>query len=251
MPWKKQRLPVFTAVLALALFLSGCALKGKTMPTPGPQTPAPSQTPSASPVLTPTLTPAPVTPSPSPSPLIEPADDALVRVTDYIDGIFVELKYATDDNFTGQVIYDFTDAQLRYGTVKKLAQVQEELAAQGMSLKIWDAFRPVSAQFKLWEICPNPAFVANPNTGHSSHSRGNTVDITLVTSEGADVEMPTGFDDFSPAADRDYADVSQTAAEHAELLQSAMEAHGFLGYFSEWWHYSDCDVYPVYEQAIP
>ena len=119
-----------------------------------------------------------------------------MRVQDYVPGLFVELRYASAENFTGNVIYSFSDAYLRYGTVEKLAAVQRTVSAEGYSLKVWDAFRPVAAQFKLWEICPDATYVANPNTGYSSHSRGDTVDITLVYQDGAEVEMPTGFDDF-------------------------------------------------------
>lgn len=80
----------------------------------------------------------------------------MVRILDYIPTVYIELKYATTDNFTGKIIYDFTDASLRYGTIKKLKAVQEELPEKGYSLKIWDAYRPVNAQFALWDVCPNP-----------------------------------------------------------------------------------------------
>lgn len=179
------------------------------------------------------------------SPSTEPADDEIVRVLDYIPSIFVELKYATEDNFTGQVVYDFVDAQLRYGTVKKLAEVQTELLAQGYSLKIWDAYRPVDAQFKLWEICPDPVYVANPNTGYSSHSRGNTVDVTLVLTDGTEIKMPTGFDDFSTLADRNYSDIPADATENVLILENMMKDCGFNCYSGEWWHYSDSNTYPV------
>ena len=183
------------------------------------------------------------TPTPEPTP--EPRDDELVTVMDYIPTVFVELRYATTDNFTGQVIYDFTEAKLRYGTVKKLARVQESLLKQGYSLKIWDAFRPVSAQYRLWEVCPNGTYVANPNTGYSSHSRGNTIDLTLVRSDGTEIPMPSGFDEFSALADRDYSDVSHSASENARLLEAAMQAGGFVAYSAEWWHYRDSTVYDV------
>ena len=169
----------------------------------------------------------------------------LVRIRDHIPTVFVDLKYATKDNFTGMVIYDFTDPYLRYGTVKKLAKVQEELLDLGYSLKIWDAYRPPAAQFKLWNACPNPVYVANPNTGFSSHSRGNTVDVTLVMADGSEIEMPTGFDNFSALADRDYSDVSSAAAKNAKLLENLMKKHGFNCYFGEWWHYSDSVTYSV------
>ena len=107
----------------------------------------------------------------------EPEDDEYVLVNKYIPDIYVELMYATDNNFTGVRIYDFTDAYLRYGTVKKLANVQKELKEQGYSLKIWDAYRPFEAQQKLWEVYPDPNYVANPANGMKKHNLGGTVDI--------------------------------------------------------------------------
>lgn len=180
-----------------------------------------------------------------------PAPEDFVRVADWIPDIYTDLRYAADNNFTGQAIYDFSDAYLRYGTVQKLAAVQETVAESGCSLLIWDAFRPASAQFRLWEICPDPAYVAIPEKGFSSHSRGNTVDVTLVTTDGQPVDMPTDFDDFTALADRDYSDVGDTAAANARLLESAMTAAGFRPYSAEWWHYSDTQSYPVDEQFIP
>jgi D-alanyl-D-alanine dipeptidase len=173
------------------------------------------------------------------------SDGDLLKVLDYIPSIYIELKYATDGNFTGSVIYDFTDAYLRYCTVKKLAQVQEEMLEQGYSLKIWDAYRPVSAQFILWDIYLDPVYVANPNTGYSSHSRGNTVDVTLVMADGSEIEMPTGFDDFASLADRDYSDVPEPAKSNVLILENTMSSNGFNCYSGEWWHYSDSTSYSV------
>ena len=181
----------------------------------------------------------------------EPDDADFVNVQDYIPDILVDLRYATADNFTGQPIYDFSTAWLRYGTVKKLVSVQESLKENGMGLKIWDAFRPTSAQFRLWEICPDPVYVADPNNGFSSHSRGNTLDITLVYSDGSEVKMPTGFDDFTNLADRDYQDCDEVSADNAQYLEQIMQEHGFEGYFGEWWHYSDATSYEVEDEFIP
>ena len=115
----------------------------------------------------------------------EPEDDEYVLVKKYIPDIYVELRYATENNFTGVKIYDFTEAYLRYGTVKKLAQVQKELKQQGYSLKIWDAYRPFEAQQKLWEVYPDPNYVANPANGMRRHNLGGTVDITMVAADGS------------------------------------------------------------------
>lgn len=174
----------------------------------------------------------------------EPEDDEYVLVNKYIPDIYVELMYATDNNFTGVRIYDFTDAYLRYGTVKKLANVQKELKEQWYSLKIWDAYRPFEAQQKLWEVYPDPNYVANPANGMKKHNLGGTVDITMVAADGSVISMPTEFDDFSLKADRDYSDIEdEEAVKNVMILQNAMENNGFTGYQGEWWDYSDTVEY--------
>ena len=79
----------------------------------------------------------------------------------------------------------------------------------------------------------------------SSHSRGNTIDLTLVDANGEELDMPTAFDDFSPKADRDYSDCTPEETNNAQLLEILMEKHGFTGYRGEWWHYSDTVSYDV------
>lgn len=174
----------------------------------------------------------------------EPENDEYVLVKKYIPDIYVELRYATENNFTGVKIYDFTDAYLRYGTVKKLANVQKELKEQGYSLKIWDAYRPFEAQQKLWEVYPDPNYVANPANGMKKHNLGGTVDITMVAADGSVISMPTEFDDFSLKADRNYSDIEdEEAVKIVMILQNAMENNGFTGYQGEWWDYSDTVEY--------
>lgn len=184
--------------------------------------------------------------------LPEPEDSELVRIIDYLPLARQQLAYASQDNFTGIPIYGFTDAYLRYGTIKKLALVCEDLEPLGIGLLIWDGFRPVSAQAALWDVCPDPRYVSHPETGARVHCRGNAVDLTLVDLEtGMQLEMPTDFDDFSPFADRDYSDCTPAAAENAQLLEILMEKHGFKPYSAEWWHYTDTKDYPVEEQFDP
>ena len=226
--------------LLMFLLLCGCARK-QTEPSAIPETVVPEE---AATVFLPEET----------DPAVEypdPKDMVFVAVADYIPDILIDLKYAGTDNFTGQVVYDFSTAYLRYGTVRKLAAVQEDLRQLGLGLKIWDGFRPVSAQYKLWEICPDTRYVANPQLGFSSHSRGNTVDVTMVDEDGREVEMPTAFDDFSKKADREYSDCTQEAADNALILEALMEKHGFSGYKNEWWHFTDTVAYPVEETFLP
>lgn len=237
-----------TGCLLLCLMLAGCGFRREEPPEPRPEQAEEPEAPAEQAVPAP---PVEAAPEPAEEPVPEPEPAEFVRVADYLPDILVDLRYATADNFTGQVIYDFTDAYLRYGTVEKLAVVQETVAEQGYGLKIWDAFRPTAAQFALWEICPDGRYVANPNKGFSSHSRGNTVDLTLVTLEGEEVVMPTGFDDFTALADRDYSDAAPEAAENALLLETAMTEAGFRPYSGEWWHFSDTDSYEVEETFTP
>lgn len=180
------------------------------------------------------------------APIVIPSDGDFVNVADYIENMRVDLKYATENNFTKKIIYLFGDAYLRYGTVKKLAIAADLLEKEGYGLIIWDAYRPTAAQFRLWEICPDPTYVADPNKKFSSHSRGNTVDISLYRlSDGEEVEMPTGFDDFTKKADRDYSDVEKELADRAIMLEDIMRSCGFKPYSGEWWHFSDNDSYDV------
>ena len=222
------------AVLLLCLLLCGCG-GGQSMQMLVKESPPPAvETSTPSPNALPT---PPVLP-------IRPENSELILVRAELPGIRVDLRYAGENNFTGQVIYDFSEAWLRYGTVQKLLAAQENLNAQGYGLLIWDAYRPQSAQYVLWSVVPDPVYVANPYAGYSGHSNGGTVDITLVALDGSPVEMPSGFDEFSPLADRDYRDVSPEAAEHARILERAMVDAGFVPYAGEWWHYADSDAYP-------
>ena len=172
--------------------------------------------------------------------------DLLVPVADYISGIKENLIYATKNNFTGKVLYDFDEAYLRYGTIVKLKKVNAELNKQGIGIMIWDAFRPLYAQAMLWQALPNSKYVSNPITGTCSHSRGGTVDLTLIDlATGELLEMPSGFDEFSALGDRDYSDCSAEAAKNAQLLETVMVKYGFVPYSGEWWHYSDSDSYEL------
>ena len=228
-------------ILLLLLLLTGCTRESNVPETTLPGETMPTETLPAETYLT----------EPEILEYPDPQDMVFVAAADYVPGIRVDLKYAGEDNFTGQVIYEFSTAYLRYGTAEKLAAVQEDLKELGLGLMIWDAFRPVTAQHRLWEVCPDSRYVANPNSGFSAHSRGNTVDVTLVDLEGNEMIMPTAFDDFSGKADRDYSDCSREAADNAMILQVLMEKHGFTGYKAEWWHFTDTETYPVEEMFQP
>lgn len=168
------------------------------------------------------------------------AQQEFVNVKKLIPGIYIDMRYATSRNFTGKVIYGTSACFLREKVARRLARVQKRLLAQSYSLKIWDAYRPKSAQVVLWKATPRKLrrYVANPKKG-SKHSRGAAVDVTLVDSLGNDCEMPTKFDDFSIRARSSYPNHTRQAIKHRTILHNAMKAEGFLSVSGEWWHFND------------
>lgn len=249
------------ALMLAVLMLGGCrenvppttapteSTAGTTLPTTQPTEPTETTEPTeiTEPVTQPTEPARPQKTHPTLSQMgVAPEDTDFVKIRDYIPEVQVHLYYATTENFTGQRIYPFADAYLRYGTVRKLMQVQQALAEHGMGLKIWDGYRPMSAQERLWEICPDPVYVSDPATGSCTHCRGSAVDVTLVElATGEELKMPSGFDEFSAQGDRDYSDCDPEAAANAALLEEIMVQCGFRPYSGEWWHYTDTDDYPI------
>lgn len=147
-----------------------------------------------------------------------------------------DIRYATDNNFTGRQIYTTPGVFLVKPAAKALLDVVDELNNRGMSIRIFDAYRPLSAQRKLWEINPDPTFVADPAKG-SRHNRGAAIDLTLTDLKGEPLTMPTDYDEFTKAASHDYQDLPDSVLKNREILRSVMEKHGFEALISEWWHY--------------
>ncbi|MCI0493942.1 D-alanyl-D-alanine dipeptidase [candidate division KSB1 bacterium] len=175
----------------------------------------------------------------------------LVDVTTLDSTIVVDLRYATKDNFMEDTLYSANICLLRRNIAEQLVKVHQRLRNMNLGLKIWDAYRPLSVQKKMWEKIPDPRYVADPARG-SNHNRGAAVDVTLVDSKGNELEMPTEFDDFSQRARSDYPDASERAKKNRTILQQAMTAHGFLTISSEWWHfnYIGCHDYSILDVPL-
>ena len=168
------------------------------------------------------------------------AADSFVDVRSVDPTILVELRYAERNNLLGQPLYPHGMRALsRREVASALARAQAFLRRYQYGLKIWDAYRPVAVQAKLWEASHNSDYVADPGTGAGSlHSWGIAIDATLVDSRYRDVQMPTDFDDFTPAAMWRYTGPSRDVRGHVRLLQYAMLYAGFWGSRNEWWHYT-------------
>lgn len=165
----------------------------------------------------------------------------LVLVRDIVPDVEIELKYATEDNFTKTQVYPHDICALQKSTAIKLKKANTELMEIGYRLKIWDAYRPLSVQKIFWNLVSDSKYVANPSTGGSKHNRGTAVDVTLVDMNGNELEMPTEFDDFTGKAARSNKDISIAAKKNVELLTNVMIKNGFTTISTEWWHYNDSD----------
>ncbi|MCX6160115.1 MAG: M15 family metallopeptidase [Ignavibacteriae bacterium] len=170
----------------------------------------------------------------------------LINVSYVIPDINLDIRYATTNNFTGKKVYDTALCFLRKEVAEHLKKVQDELKTEGLSLKIFDGYRPLSVQKKFWELVPDERFVANPSKG-SRHNRGAAVDVTLIDNFNKELEMPTEFDDFTEKAGRDYNDLNENQIINRKHLEDIMRKHGFIGLPTEWWHfdYKDWEKYDV------
>ena len=153
--------------------------------------------------------------------------------------IVINLKYATTDNFTKKVVYPNSVCVLRKTTADKLVKANTQLKKLGYIIKVWDAYRPVYVQQIFWDIVKDSRFVANPKNGGSIHNKGCAVDITLVDVNGAEVKMPSKFDDFSSNAYRNNSKMTVEAKKNMDLLTKCMVANGFTTINTEWWHFED------------
>lgn len=181
----------------------------------------------------------PIEPSMTVAKSIAPDGD-FINLQKIDDSIIVDLKYATEDNFTGQVIYQFQTAVARVGTARKLGIAAQLFKAQGYRIKIWDAYRPTVAQQRLYDVYPDDTWVATPNPNYS-HEKGVTFDMTLTDLDGHELNMQSGFDDFSDRAKRSYHRTPEQERNY-QLLNTIMTKADFHGYENEWWDFMDNDA---------
>jgi len=174
----------------------------------------------------------------------------LVNVAKVAPTVVVDMRYATPNNFAKTPFYPAAACFLDEKAAGALKRVEADLAPSGLRLKVFDCYRPLSVQRKLWKLVPDPRYVADPSKG-SRHNRGMAVDLTLVGRDGRELTMPTGFDDFTDRAHRD-SPASPEAAKNRALLEKAMSKRGFVGLSTEWWHfdYSEWDKAPLLDVSF-
>jgi zinc D-Ala-D-Ala dipeptidase len=186
-----------------------------------------------------------------PSKPLAARQERLVDIRRLVPKIRLDIRYATTNNFTQTQLYRQPRCVLRASVANRLAQVQADLATEGFGLKLYDCYRPLSVQRKMWEIVPDGRYVANPSRG-SRHNRGAAVDLALVDRQGNDLPMPTDFDDFSERAWRTSREASSEARENSQILEAAMVKRGFIPLETEWWHFDGpgWEKFPVIDTPL-
>lgn len=164
-------------------------------------------------------------------------DTTFVNLQDFSNDFVYDMKYATSDNFLNQKVYDCSSCYLRFKTVKVLIVANNEFMKNGYKIKLFDCYRPLDIQKKMWKIVSNPIYVADPKKG-SIHNRGNAVDITLVDASGIELNMGTKFDFFGRKASHNYKNISKKVKKNRKMLMETMINSGFNIFESEWWHYN-------------
>jgi D-alanyl-D-alanine dipeptidase len=164
------------------------------------------------------------------------AAEPLVDLTDVYPNAILDLRYATENNFTHQVVYPIAKCALRKSVAERLAAAGRQMEQEGYRLKVYDCYRPISVQKIFWSLVPDERYVANPKEG-SRHNRGAAVDVSMTDANGVDLEMPTEFDNFTERAHRDWPNATPEAKKNRKRLERIMLVHGFIGLDTEWWHF--------------
>ncbi len=161
----------------------------------------------------------------------------LVNVATVISGIVLDIRYATANNFTGEIIYNLSRAYARKPVAEALKKAQEEFSKHGVGIKIFDAYRPYSATVKFYEVYRDTTYVASPYKG-SRHNRGCAIDMTLIDLKtGEELKMPTEYDSFKKEAWPTTPVKDPMIKKNRDLIISVMHEHGFKVNASEWWHF--------------
>ncbi|KAA1251524.1 D-alanyl-D-alanine dipeptidase [Mycobacterium simiae] len=174
----------------------------------------------------------------------------LVDVRSVVPDAIVELRYATANNFTHTQLYPAGARCLVHQSMAQgLAAAASALRPQGQLLVFWDCYRPHDVQIKLFQVVPNPAWVARPGPYAHSHEAGRSVDVTFASAQAQCpperqlngpclADMGTDFDDFSSRAEAFATQgVSDVAQVNRKRLRDVMNYGGLSVYSGEWWHF--------------
>jgi len=162
----------------------------------------------------------------------------LVELKDVVPGIVLDIRYATNNNFTGAKIYNLARAYARKPVAEALKKAQADFIQLGYGIKIYDAYRPYSATVKFYELMKgDTTYVANPYRG-SRHNRGCALDMTIVDLKTKqELKMPSDYDAMQKESWPSTPVIDPTVQKNRDTLIAIMEKNGFKVYTTEWWHF--------------
>ncbi|MFD1095000.1 M15 family metallopeptidase [Salegentibacter chungangensis] len=187
-----------------------------------------------------------------------PLPEGFIHVKEAVPGVAYEIRYAGDHNFMGRPVtgYKKAEAILSEPAAQALCLVQKDLKKKGYGLKIFDAYRPQQAvdHFVSWaskpgdtlakaefypDVAKNRLFQLGYIASRSGHSRGSTVDLTIIDLEtGREIDMGSPYDFFGDISHHNTSKIGKKQKGNRELLKNAMMKQGFRPYSEEWWHYT-------------
>ena len=181
------------------------------------------------------------------------AQHNLVDISEMSSAFDYEVRYATPNNFIGEVLYDCAKCLLQPEVAEALLKANQYFCEKGYKIKLYDCYRPLSVQKAMWAKVPRPTYVANPYGKGSIHNKGAAVDLTLVTLEGCYIEMGSDYDYFGRESHIDNVNFSEDILAHRKLLREGMQQFGFQTVRTEWWHYSYRKnwSYPTLDEPLP
>tara|TARA_R110002072_G_scaffold118631_1_gene250731 strand:- start:142301 stop:142915 length:615 start_codon:yes stop_codon:yes gene_type:complete len=183
----------------------------------------------------------------------ETAQSNLIDIATVSTEFSYEMRYATPNNFIGEVLYDCSVCLLQPDVAEALAKANQFFCEKGYRIRLYDCYRPLDVQKKMWKKVPRPTYVSNPYGKGSIHNKGAAVDITLETLDGCFVDMGSDYDFFGRAAHIDNYNFSEEILNHRKLLFEGMRKFGFQTVRTEWWHFSfrRNGTYPILNGPLP
>ncbi|QED22868.1 M15 family metallopeptidase [Candidatus Deianiraea vastatrix] len=177
----------------------------------------------------------------------------LVAINQHDYDIIFDIRYATSNNFLGRKIYENANVYLHKDAAKNLKIATLYADKLGYKIKLFDGFRPLSVQRKLYTEVSNEIYVSNPDSGVASHTRGVALDVTLVDKKtNKELDMGTEFDSFEEKAHHNP-NIDPKILQNRTILAGIMAISGFTPLPSEWWHYNlrIYEIYPDYGSKYP
>lgn len=162
---------------------------------------------------------------------------SLILIDENIYGIILDIRYATTNNFLEKEIYPNSKCYLHPEALSALNLAIKYASQLGLEFRIFDGFRPIEAQRKLWETLPDPNYISNPKNGKLPHCRGIALDLTLTDVNGNDLDMGTEFDAFTKKSYHGSKDLTNTQLKNRLILSGIMLLSGWEHNPNEWWHY--------------